>query len=130
MLPKEKTIFVRNGNFETNDIHKDKKSIELKGNAKLTEINFIKNEIELIIIDFPAFSDGRGFSLAKQLRQNGFAGILRANGHILADQYPLILRCGFDEIEISDQLSKRIPAQQWKNAQKRVKNTYLERLCG
>ncbi len=130
MLLKEETIFVRNGNFAKEDIYRDEKSITIEPEQKIEEINFNRDNITLIIINFPLFSDGRGFSLAKKLRLNGFRGILRARGHIIADQYPLLLRCGFDEVEISIQLSKRIPEQQWKNALKRIKNTYLERLQG
>ncbi len=56
----------------------------------------------LIAIDFPKFSDGRGFSLARRLRDElGFSGELRAVGDILYDQLQLLARCGFDAFEIS-----------------------------
>ena len=41
----------------------------------------------LIEIAFPAFADGRGFSLARLIRRAGFKGELRASGRLLADQY-------------------------------------------
>ena len=66
-----------------------------------------------IRIDFPAFSDGRGFTLAKILRLAGFAGRLRANGHVIADQYAMARRSGFDEVSISDDLAARQPEPQW-----------------
>ncbi|MEM5477215.1 DUF934 domain-containing protein [Pacificibacter sp. AS14] len=66
-----------------------------------------------IRIDFPAFSDGRGFTLAKLLRLAGFKGRLRANGHVIADQYAMARRSGFDEVSISDDLAARQPADQW-----------------
>ena len=67
----------------------------------------------LIRIDFPALSDGRGFTLARHLRARGFAGRLRARGHVLADQYAMARRAGFDEVEIDDDLAARQPAEQW-----------------
>lgn len=66
-----------------------------------------------IRIDFPAFSDGRGFTLAKLLRLAGFTGRLRANGHVIADQYAMARRSGFDEVSISDDLAARQPQDQW-----------------
>lgn len=66
-----------------------------------------------IRIDFPAFSDGRGFTLAKILRLAGFTGRLRANGHVIADQYAMARRSGFDEVSISDELATRQPQEQW-----------------
>ncbi|MFN3291962.1 MAG: DUF934 domain-containing protein [Gemmobacter sp.] len=69
--------------------------------------------LHLIRIAFPAFNDGRGFTLARDLRRLGFAGRLRAAGHVLADQYAMIRRAGFDEAEISDALAARQPWPQW-----------------
>ncbi|MCA3436379.1 MAG: DUF934 domain-containing protein [Rhodobacter sp.] len=70
-------------------------------------------EIAMIRIAFPVFSDGRGFTLARRLREMGFAGRLRAQGHVIADQYAMARRCGFDEVEISADLAARQPRDQW-----------------
>jgi uncharacterized protein (DUF934 family) len=43
----------------------------------------------------------------------GFAGRLRAHGPVIADQYSMIRRVGFDEVEIPDDLAARQPADQW-----------------
>ncbi|MDR5653784.1 DUF934 domain-containing protein [Ruixingdingia sedimenti] len=69
--------------------------------------------LKLIRVAFPAFSDGRGFTVARRLRAMGYAGRLRAAGHVLADQYTMARRVGFDEVEISDDLAARQPADQW-----------------
>ncbi|UCD69096.1 MAG: DUF934 domain-containing protein [Betaproteobacteria bacterium] len=51
----------------------------------------------LIAVHFPVFTDGRGYSTARLLRQRyGFAGELRATGDILRDQLYELARCGFD----------------------------------
>ncbi len=59
--------------------------------------------LELIALTFPRFTDGRGYSMARRLREQlRFKGELRATGDVLFDQLPLMLRCGFDSFEISD----------------------------
>ncbi len=67
----------------------------------------------LIRVDFPSFADGRGFTIARQLRLMGYKGRLRARGHVIADQYAMARRAGFDEVEISDELAARQPEEQW-----------------
>lgn len=52
-----------------------------------------------IDIQFDSFKDGRGFTLASQLRQRlGYAGRLRATGDIIPDQAGFLKRVGFDAI--------------------------------
>ena len=51
----------------------------------------------LIAIDFPKFTDGRGYSLARLLRERyGYQGQIRAVGDVLIDQLYYMSRCGFD----------------------------------
>jgi uncharacterized protein (DUF934 family) len=69
--------------------------------------------VELIAVTFPDFADGRGFSLARRLRALGYRGRLRAKGHVIADQYPMARACGFDEVEIADDLAARQPEAHW-----------------
>lgn len=69
--------------------------------------------LQMIRIDFPNFGDGRGFTLARQLRLRGFRGRLRAKGHILSDQYAMARRAGFDEVEIDAELAARQPEPEW-----------------
>lgn len=67
----------------------------------------------MIRIAFPSFADGRAFTLARHLRQLGYQGRLRAYGHVISDQYAMIRRCGFDEVEISSELATRQPESEW-----------------
>ncbi len=69
--------------------------------------------LTLIRVAFPAFSDGRAFTIARRLRMMGYTGTLRANGHVIADQYAMARRVGFDTVEISDDLAARQPEDQW-----------------
>lgn len=66
-----------------------------------------------IRISFGSFADGRGFTTAKQLRLMGFTGRLRAGAGLIADQYAMARRAGFDEVEITPALAARQPEDQW-----------------
>jgi uncharacterized protein (DUF934 family) len=53
--------------------------------------------LAVIAIRFPTFTDGRGFSAARLLRERyDFSGELRAVGDIFRDQIFALARCGFD----------------------------------
>ncbi len=53
--------------------------------------------LQHIAVNFPTFMDGRGFSIARLIRQRyQFSGELRAIGHIVPDQLFYLSRCGFD----------------------------------
>ena len=59
-------------------------------------------KLALIALAFPAFSDGRSYSAARLLRERlGYAGELRAIGDVLADQIPLMRRCGVTSFAVS-----------------------------
>jgi uncharacterized protein (DUF934 family) len=52
---------------------------------------------QVIAVDFPKFADGRGYSIAYNLRARlGYAGELRAIGDVLRDQLFYMSRVGFD----------------------------------
>ena len=78
-----------------------------------TEITALDLDAPLIKVAFPSSADGRGFTLARQLRALGYKGRLRAQGHVLADQYAMARRSGFDEVEIDEKLAARQPQEQW-----------------
>lgn len=60
-------------------------------------------KMPLIAIKFPVFTDGRGFSLARQLRdQLDFTGEIRAMGYFLQDQLYYLRRCGFNAFLVKD----------------------------
>ena len=48
-------------------------------------------------VNFPSFTDGRGYSIARLLRERfGYRGELRAVGDVQRDQLFNLARCGFD----------------------------------
>lgn len=68
--------------------------------------------LAVIALAFPKFSDGRSYTKARSLREQlGFRGELRAVGDVLLDQIPLMLRCGFDAFEISNEPTQRALAR-------------------
>lgn len=88
-------------------------TVDLPSDTKPDALAELIKGAQMVRIEFPAFSDGRGFTLARILRAEGFAGRLRAKGHVIADQYAMARRSGFDEVEISDDLALRQPQDQW-----------------
>ena len=71
------------------------------------------DRLTLIRVAFPAFSDGRAFTVARKLRMLGYKGQLLALGPVIADQYAMLRRVGFDGAEIPDEIAARQPAEQW-----------------
>lgn len=60
-------------------------------------------KLALIAVEFPKFSDGRGYSLARLLRERHlFKGELRATGDVLRDQLFFLHRVGFDAFVVRE----------------------------
>lgn len=60
-------------------------------------------QLPLIAIDFPIFTDGRGFTSARLLRERfGFGGEIRAIGDVFRDQLWYMSRCGFNAFAIKE----------------------------
>jgi uncharacterized protein (DUF934 family) len=60
----------------------------------------------LVAIDFPKFTDGRGYSIAWRVRNHyKYQGELRAIGNVLVDQLFFMLRVGFDTLALDSKVS-------------------------
>lgn len=90
-------------------------SVDVPSDADPDVLLTLLDRIDLIRIDFPSFADGRGFTIARRLRLMNYEGRLRAKGHLIADQYAMARRSGFDEVEINASLAARQPEAQWMN---------------
>ncbi|WP_163849439.1 DUF934 domain-containing protein [Pseudooceanicola aestuarii] len=96
-------------------------AVDPKGGAPLSVVELCSDadpdtaplDADMIVVDFPSFADGRGFTIARRLRLRGYAGHLRARGHVIADQYAMARRSGFDDVAISAELAARQPQEQW-----------------
>lgn len=59
--------------------------------------------LPIIAINFPAFTDGRGYSYARRLKEHyKFVGEIRAIGNVLVDQLYYMSRCGFDSFALQN----------------------------
>jgi uncharacterized protein (DUF934 family) len=59
--------------------------------------------LPLIAVDFPKFTDGRGYSIGRLLRERfGFTGELRAIGDVQRDQLYYLHQVGFDAFAVRD----------------------------
>lgn len=68
----------------------------LTPNVKPESIADLLDRLDVVTIEFPKFRDGRGFTIARTLRERyGYKGEIRAVGHILPDQAMFLLRSGF-----------------------------------
>jgi uncharacterized protein (DUF934 family) len=57
----------------------------------------------VIAVRFPKFGDGRGYSIARLLRERcGYRGELRAIGDVLHDHLYFMEQCGFDAFALRD----------------------------
>ena len=88
----------------------------------------LPNDIQRVVITFPNFADGRGFTLARLLRLRGYSGALRAKGPIISDQYAIARRSGFDEIAISQAQAVRQPEHDWLFRSNWTAHSYQSRL--
>ena len=77
--------------------------ISAPGDTELEVLAPLLARLALIAIDFPAFNDGRGLSLAVLLRTRcQFRGELRAIGDVHTDLMHYLHRCGFDSCLLPD----------------------------
>lgn len=99
--------------FNHDPATQDATALDLPGDTPPEEIEGRFAALTHIRIAIPGFGDGRGLTLARQLRRMGFQGRLRAQGPVIADQYTMLRRSGFDEVEIPDALAARQPESDW-----------------
>lgn len=82
---------------------RERLGVHLRSGDPLDRIVDLLEDLALVALAFPAFSDGRSFSKAELLRsRHGYTGAVRATGQVLVDQLPHMLRVGFDEFEVTN----------------------------
>lgn len=103
------STIVRDDGFHSDD---SAAPIDVPGEAEASDLAD-HMQAPFIRIVFSGYADGRGFTLARQLRRLGYTGRLRAAGPLIADQYPLARKSGFDEVEPTPEILARQPESQW-----------------
>lgn len=74
--------------------------LELRGEENPEDLKDVLPDLALVVVRFPAATDGRGFSLVPWLRRLGYSGPLRAAGDLRVDQLSALRRTGFQSIEL------------------------------
>ncbi|MGF1626860.1 MAG: DUF934 domain-containing protein [Alphaproteobacteria bacterium] len=90
--------------------------VEIDNALRFDALKPALDRVALVSVVFPGFADGRGFSLARLMRMDGFAGTLRATGPLIADQLAEAFACGFDQVEIPPAVAERQPLAHWQAA--------------
>ena len=74
--------------------------VRINGEHDARDLTRDLQQFALVVIEFPTYADGRGYSHARILRdQLGFSGELRASGNVLRDQIFYLARVGFNAFE-------------------------------
>jgi uncharacterized protein (DUF934 family) len=94
--------------------------VKLANTDKVEALSPYLSKLGIIILSFPAFTDGRAYSLARGLRLDGYRGELRAEGNLLPDQLQYMRQVGFDSFQVSD----RFPLQSWQAASHQMSLAY------
>jgi uncharacterized protein (DUF934 family) len=68
----------------------------------------------VVRLQVDGFTDGRVFSVARQLRLLGFAGVIEVIGDLLPDQLPMAVASGIDAILIRAEHAKRCEESHWR----------------
>lgn len=94
--------------------------VRLGNTTKEYDLTPFLPQLALIILPFPAFADGRAYSIARQLRLDGYQSELRATGNILPDQLQFMLQVGFDSFDVPE----RFPLEAWQKASRQMSLAY------
>jgi uncharacterized protein (DUF934 family) len=76
--------------------------VRVPSDTRLSQVLPYVERLARIEIEFPKFTDGRGYTLARRLRGEArFSGEIVAVGDVLRDQALLLYRCGFDVLRVA-----------------------------
>lgn len=76
-------------------------AIWLDSHDRVSDLDDSIHDFPLIALNFPAFSDGRSYSNARELRSTrNYQGEIRAIGDVLRDQLYYMQQCGFNAFAV------------------------------
>ena len=76
--------------------------LEIEPDVDVEDIVVFLDHLQLIVLQFKVFSDGRAFSQARLLRDRyTFCGDIRAVGDVICDQLSFMKRSGFNQFELA-----------------------------
>ena len=86
--------------------------VRLKSGQEPSAIADDLDKLAVVALEFPAYRNGRAYSYARLLRErHGYKGEVRAVGNVLRDQFQFMIRCGFDALEVADNITPEIFAE-------------------
>ncbi len=93
------------------------RAINIGSDANIEKLQPYLAKLDLIVISFGSFADGRGFSTAQCLRQSlGYAEKIWASGNLIPDQYAMAIQCGIDAVLLDEEHLHRHPVEHWRHA--------------
>lgn len=102
-LPEQRPAFVPLALWQANKQDEELAPLLTSDTELTAELAAELNPQPAVAIDFPSFTDGRGYSLARLLRERfDYAGEVRAVGDVLVDQLDYMRRCGFNAMALRD----------------------------
>ncbi len=106
--------------WQTLSARQGRLGVEVSNIERAESLKLFLPRLSLIVLPFPAFTDGRAYSIARQLRDLGFKGELRAAGNVLPDQLQFMISVGFDAFEVTE----RFPEAVWRRAAQSMSLAY------
>ena len=80
--------------------------VRLKSDESPEALGEDVHRLSVVVLEFPKFRDGRGFSWARMLRTRlKYQGEIRATGHFLYDQLAYMKRVGIDAFEVRENIT-------------------------
>lgn len=102
-LPEQRPAFVPLALWQANQDDAELAPLLTSDTELTAELGQQFDGVTAIAIDFPAFTDGRGYTLARLLRERySYKGEVRAVGDVLVDQLDYMRRCGFTAMALRD----------------------------
>jgi uncharacterized protein (DUF934 family) len=78
-------------------------AVMLKETDSVDDILPFMNDLQMVVLRFKVFADGRAFSQSKLLRDRfGYKGQIRAVGDVIRDQLSFMQRCGFSQFQLAE----------------------------
>lgn len=76
--------------------------VRLRSDQLAGEVSDLVDRVSLICVEFPKFTDGRGYTTGRLLRdRHSYERELRATGHVLQDQLFYMARCGYNSFALA-----------------------------
>jgi len=102
-------------------LHDGRLGVALPNDRPVEDVVDFLEALDAVVLDFPAFTDGRAYSQARKLRRDhGYSGELRAVGNVLPDQLAFMRQCGLDVFEVNG----RFDRETWVRAATAMTLTY------